>query len=82
MTRDYLHMVEEHRSDRIQVLATITRFDEAFNRAEEESYNPTEVGSSNEVHDEGPTIHRINIIDLYKAAVRDMIAQEIMESQV
>ncbi|KAL8262589.1 hypothetical protein R6Q59_023938, partial [Mikania micrantha] len=58
------------------------RFDEAFNRAEEESYNPTEVGSSNEVHDEGPTIHRINIIDLYKAAVRDMIAQEIMESQV
>ncbi|KAL8262590.1 hypothetical protein R6Q59_023939 [Mikania micrantha] len=26
MTRDYLHMVEEHRSDRIQVLATITRY--------------------------------------------------------
>ncbi|KAD3337085.1 hypothetical protein E3N88_32605 [Mikania micrantha] len=26
-------------------------FDEAFNKAEEESYNPREVGSSNEVHD-------------------------------
>ncbi|KAD4180047.1 hypothetical protein E3N88_28638 [Mikania micrantha] len=50
--------------------------------AEEESYNPTEIGSSNEVHDEGPTTHRTNINDLYMAAVRDIIAQEIIESQV
>ncbi|KAI3744360.1 hypothetical protein L1987_57439 [Smallanthus sonchifolius] len=54
-------------------------FDEAFNRAQQESYNPTQGGTSNEVHEEGPSTRRTNNDDLYMAAIRDIIAQDIME---
>ncbi|KAI7751573.1 hypothetical protein M8C21_004139 [Ambrosia artemisiifolia] len=57
------------------------RFDEAFNMAQEESYNPTEGHTSNEVHEEGPSTRRTNNDNMHMAAVRDIIAQDIMESR-
>ncbi|KAI3773729.1 hypothetical protein L1987_48259 [Smallanthus sonchifolius] len=55
------------------------RFDEAFNRAQQESYNPTEGDTSNEVQEEVPATRRTNNEDMHMAAIRDIIAQDIME---
>ncbi|KAJ9553151.1 hypothetical protein OSB04_017196 [Centaurea solstitialis] len=54
------------------------RFDEAFDRAQQESYNPIEGGTSNEVHEEGPSTRHMNNDDMHMAARRDVIAQDIM----
>ncbi|CAH1451230.1 unnamed protein product [Lactuca virosa] len=54
-------------------------FDEAFNRAQQESYNPTGGDTGSEGHEEGPTTHRTDNDDSYMAAIRDIIAQDIME---
>ena len=60
----------------------IRRFgrDDGFNAAEQESYNPRRGGNSSEEHDERIRTQRTNNDDMYMAAVRDMIAQDIMES--
>nr|KAJ0222837.1 hypothetical protein LSAT_V11C200058550 [Lactuca sativa] len=54
------------------------RFDEAFNRAQEESYNPTRDDSNSEVYEEGPSTRRTSDDDLYMAATRDIIAKDII----
>ena len=56
----------------------VGRFDEAFNRAQQESYNPTEGGTSIEVHEEASSSRRTNNDDMYMAAIRDVIVQDIM----
>ncbi|CAI9277715.1 unnamed protein product [Lactuca saligna] len=53
------------------------RFDEAFNRAQQESYNPIRSDTSSEVYEEGPSTRRTSGDDLYMAAIRDIIAQDI-----
>ncbi|KAK1407736.1 hypothetical protein QVD17_39362 [Tagetes erecta] len=54
------------------------KFDEAFNTAQQESYNPRQGRTSNEeVSATSNTDHDV----LYKAAIRDIIAQDIMNSQ-
>ncbi|KAL4586007.1 hypothetical protein LXL04_010637 [Taraxacum kok-saghyz] len=60
----------------------IRRFgrDDGFNAAEQESYNPRRGGNSSEEHDERIRTQRTINDDMYMAAVRDMIAQDIMES--
>ncbi|KAL4585917.1 hypothetical protein LXL04_010544 [Taraxacum kok-saghyz] len=60
----------------------IRRFgrDDGFNAAEQESYNPRRSGNSSEEHDERIRTQRTNDDDMYMAAVRDINAQEIMES--
>lgn len=61
--------------------------DEAFNRAELESYNPGNVrrrrrNTSNEDSEEGPSVRRGNrAADTHMAAVRDMIAEQINNSR-
>ncbi|KAL4558942.1 hypothetical protein LXL04_037147 [Taraxacum kok-saghyz] len=59
----------------------IRRFgrDDGFNAAEQESYNPRRGGNSSEEHDERIRTQRTNDDDMYMAAVRDIIAQDIME---
>ncbi|KAJ9552299.1 hypothetical protein OSB04_016344 [Centaurea solstitialis] len=59
------------------------QFDEAFTRAEAESYvPPTEGGTSNEVHEEGSSTRRTNVDDNYMAAIRDIIAEEIGDTKI
>ncbi|CAI9287724.1 unnamed protein product [Lactuca saligna] len=53
------------------------RFDEAFNRAQQESYNPIRSDTSSEVYEEGPSTRRTSGDDLYMATIRDIIAQDI-----
>ncbi|KAL4574030.1 hypothetical protein LXL04_020852 [Taraxacum kok-saghyz] len=57
------------------------RYD-GFNAAEQESYNPRRGGNSSEEHDERIRTQRTNDDDMYMAAVRDIIAQDIMESSL
>ncbi|KAK1422164.1 hypothetical protein QVD17_25092 [Tagetes erecta] len=54
------------------------RFDEAFNTAQQESYNPRQGGTSTE---EVPATSRSDHDVLYMAAIRDIIAQDIMDSR-
>ncbi|KAI3684070.1 hypothetical protein L2E82_49972 [Cichorium intybus] len=53
-------------------------FDEAFERAEQESYTPNVGGTDNETNEEGSSVRRRNGDDMYMAAIRDIIAQDIM----
>nr|KAJ0213570.1 hypothetical protein LSAT_V11C400227530 [Lactuca sativa] len=53
------------------------RFDEEFNRAQQESYNLIRGDTSSEFYEEGPSTRRTSDNDLYMAAIRDIIAQDI-----
>nr|KAJ0191806.1 hypothetical protein LSAT_V11C800398660 [Lactuca sativa] len=53
------------------------RFDEVFNKAQQESYNPIRGDTSSEVYKEGPSTRRTSDDDLYMATIRDIIAQDI-----
>ena len=55
----------------------VGRFDEAFKRVQQESYNPTDGGTRYEVH-EDPSTHHTNNDDMHMAARRDVIAQDII----
>ncbi|CAH1436191.1 unnamed protein product [Lactuca virosa] len=55
------------------------RFDEAFNRAQQESYIPAHNRTSSEGDEEGPSTHRTSNDNSYMATIRDIIAQDIME---
>ncbi|XP_076940643.1 uncharacterized protein LOC143609906 [Bidens hawaiensis] len=57
------------------------RFDEAFETAQQESYNPTEDGPSDEDHEEVSATNRTSNDVMLMAAIRDAIAQEVMESR-
>nr|KAJ0207449.1 hypothetical protein LSAT_V11C500265540 [Lactuca sativa] len=50
----------------------------AFNKAQQESYNPIRGDTSSEVYEEGPNTRRTSDADLYMTAVRDIIAQDII----
>ncbi|MFS7928001.1 hypothetical protein Hanom_Chr04g00315771 [Helianthus anomalus] len=52
-------------------------FDEAFNTAQQESYNPR--GTSDELHEEVPSTSRTDNDGMLMAAIRDTIAQDVME---
>ncbi|KAK1428988.1 hypothetical protein QVD17_11187 [Tagetes erecta] len=55
----------------------VGRFDEAFNTAQQESYNPRQGRTSNEeVSTTSNSVHNV----LYMAVIRDIIAQDIMDS--
>ncbi|KAF5799785.1 putative harbinger transposase-derived nuclease domain-containing protein [Helianthus annuus] len=54
-------------------------FDEAFNTAQQESYNPR--GTSDELHEEVPSTNRTDDDGMLMAAIRDAIAQDVMESR-
>nr|KAJ0190582.1 hypothetical protein LSAT_V11C800418470 [Lactuca sativa] len=54
------------------------RFDEAFNRAQQESYNHIRGDTSSEVYEKGPSTRRTSDVDLYMAEIRDIIAQDII----
>nr|KAJ0212679.1 hypothetical protein LSAT_V11C400165520 [Lactuca sativa] len=56
----------------------VGRFDEAFNRAQQESYNPVRGDTGSDVYEEGPSTRRTSNDDLYMAARRDIIAQDII----
>ncbi|CAI9298375.1 unnamed protein product [Lactuca saligna] len=53
------------------------RFDETFNMAQQESYNPIRSDTSSEVYEKGPSTRRTSGDNLYMAAIRDIIAQDI-----
>ncbi|CAI9264297.1 unnamed protein product [Lactuca saligna] len=55
------------------------RFDEAFNRAQQESYIPAHNRTSSEGDEEGPNTHRMSNDSSYMAAIRDIVAHDIME---
>nr|KAJ0197218.1 hypothetical protein LSAT_V11C700380120 [Lactuca sativa] len=52
--------------------------DEAFNRAHQESYNPVRGDTGSVVYEEGTSTRRTSDDDLYMAAIRDIIAQDII----
>ncbi|CAI9269664.1 unnamed protein product [Lactuca saligna] len=56
----------------------VGRSDEAFNRAQQESYNPVRGDTDSDVYEEGPSTRRTSDGDLYMAAIRDIIAQDII----
>ncbi|XP_023761111.2 uncharacterized protein LOC111909543 [Lactuca sativa] len=56
----------------------VGRFDEAFNRAQQESYNPVRGDTGSDVYEEGSSTRRTSEDDLYMAAIRDIIAQDII----
>ncbi|CAI9298162.1 unnamed protein product [Lactuca saligna] len=56
----------------------VGRFDEAFNRAQQESYNTVRGDTGSDVYEEGPSTRRTSNDDLYMAARRDIIAQDII----
>ncbi|CAH1427610.1 unnamed protein product [Lactuca virosa] len=56
----------------------VGRFDETFNRAQQESYNHIRGGTSSEVYEECPSTRRMSDDDSYMAAIRDIIAQDII----
>ena len=56
----------------------VGRFDEAFNRAQQESYNPVRGDTGSDVYEEGPSTRRTSDADLYMAAIWDIIAQDII----
>ncbi|KAM0058325.1 putative harbinger transposase-derived nuclease domain-containing protein [Helianthus debilis subsp. tardiflorus] len=53
-------------------------FDKAFDRAQQESYNPRRGGTSDEVCEEDQATRRAND-DMYMSAIRDIIAGDIMK---
>ncbi|XP_035846177.1 uncharacterized protein LOC118492362 [Helianthus annuus] len=53
-------------------------FDDLFDIAQQESYNPRGGGTSDEVHAEVQATSRTHDDDLHMAAIRDIIAQDIM----
>ena len=59
----------------------VGRSDEAFNRAQQESYNPVRGDTGSDVYKEGPSTCRTSDDDLYMAAIRDIIAQDIITLQ-
>nr|KAJ0208832.1 hypothetical protein LSAT_V11C400208480 [Lactuca sativa] len=59
-------------------ISKVGRFDEAFNRVQQESYNPIRGDTSSEVYEEGPSTRRTSDDDLYMAAMRDIVAQDII----
>lgn len=56
-----------------------SRFDETFNKAQQEYYNPTRGDASSEGHEESPFTCCTNNDDSYMEAIQDIIAQDIME---
>ncbi|XP_052627550.1 uncharacterized protein LOC128134141 [Lactuca sativa] len=54
------------------------RFDEVFNRAQQESYNPVRGDTGNDVYEEGPSTRRTSDDDLHMTTIRDIIAQDII----
>lgn len=56
----------------------VGKSDEAFNRAQQESYNPVRGDTDSDVYEEGPSTRRTSDGDLYMAAIRDIIAQDII----
>ncbi|XP_076938002.1 uncharacterized protein LOC143605954 [Bidens hawaiensis] len=56
-------------------------FDETFETAQQEFYNPIEDGHSDEDHKEVPATNRTGNDVMFMAAIRDVIAQEIVKSQ-
>nr|KAJ0194111.1 hypothetical protein LSAT_V11C800435240 [Lactuca sativa] len=49
-----------------------------FNRALQESYNPVRDDTGSDVYEEGSSTHHTSDDDLYMAAIRDIIAQDII----
>ena len=56
----------------------VGRSDEAFNRAQQESYNLVRGDTGSDVYEEGPSTRHTSDDDLYMAAIWDIIAQDII----
>nr|KAJ0187057.1 hypothetical protein LSAT_V11C900457590 [Lactuca sativa] len=59
-------------------IRNVGRIDEAFNRAQQESYNHIRGGTSSEVYEEDPNTRHTSDDDLYMTSIRDIIAQDII----